>query len=89
MLDRARTKELYRSLFLESVEETGISDARYDLIVMSLVDEHLATLERVYREAYRLSTSRAKFVVVGMHPFLFMTGMPTHFKDTKGNAQGN
>jgi len=87
MLERARVKGLYRSLFLGSVEETGISHARYDLIVMSLVDEHLATLGRVYQEAYRLSTSRAQFAVVGMHPFFFMTGMPTHFKDAEGNPK--
>jgi len=85
MLERASAKNIYRTLILGSVEETGITQARYDLIVMSLVDEHLATLGRVYREAYRLSTGRARFVVVGMHPFFFMTGMPTHFKDTEGN----
>jgi hypothetical protein len=56
MLERARAKSLYRSLFLGSVEETGISHARYDL----------------------------RFVIVGMHPFFFMTGMPTHFKDSDG-----
>jgi predicted TPR repeat methyltransferase len=64
MLEHARAKEIYRSLFLGSVEETGISHACYDLIIMSLVDEHLASLERVYQEAYRLSNPRAKFVVV-------------------------
>jgi SAM-dependent methyltransferase len=87
MLERASAKGLYRTLFLGSVEETGITHARYDLIVMSLVDEHLATLGPVYQEAYRLSTAHAKFVVVGMHPFFFMTGMPTHFKDTEGNPK--
>jgi hypothetical protein len=80
-------KQLYRSLFLGSVEETGIANGRYDLIVMSLADEHLATLDRVYREAHRLSASRGKFVVIGMHPFFFMTGMPTHFRDSQGNPK--
>lgn len=87
MLERARTKALYRSLFLGSVEDTGISHARYDLIVMCLVDEHLAALDPVYQEACRLSNPDAQFVVVGMHPFFFMTGMPTHFKDTEGNPK--
>jgi SAM-dependent methyltransferase len=87
MLERARAKELYRSLVLGSVEETRIVHARYDLIVMCLVDEHLAALEPVYQEACRLSNAHAKFVVVGMHPFFFMTGMPTHFKDTDGNPK--
>jgi SAM-dependent methyltransferase len=87
MLQRASAKEIYRTLFLGSVEETGITYPRYDLIVMSLVDEHLASLWRVYQEAHRVSTGPAKFVVVGMHPFFFMTGMPTHFKGTEGDPK--
>ena len=87
MLDRARAKSLYRDLFIGSVEETGIPGAHYDLIVMSLVDEHLSTLGPAYREAHRLSAARAQFVVVGMHPSFFMTGMPTHFKDAAGNPK--
>lgn len=87
MLDLARTKNLYREIFLAPVEETGIPGSRYDLIIMSLVDEHLSTLTPVYREAYRLSAAPAKFVVVGMHPSFFMTGMPTHFKDAAGNPK--
>ena len=87
MLDRARARNLYRTLVLGSLEETGISRPRYDLLVMSLVDEHLSTLGRVYQEAFRLGAAGAKFVVVGMHPFFFMTGMPTHFKDTAGNPK--
>lgn len=87
MLDRARAKSLYRDLFIGPVEESGISTVRYDLIVMSLVDEHLATLGPAYREAHRLGAARANFVVVGMHPSFFMTGMPTHFKDTAGNPK--
>ena len=87
MLERARAKRLYRALFMGSVEETGIPDARYDLIVMSLVDEHLRALEPVYREARRLSAPDGRFVVVGMHPSFFMTGMPTHFKDAHGNPK--
>jgi SAM-dependent methyltransferase len=87
MLARARAKNIYRNLFLGSVEDTGISGVRYDLIVMSLVDEHLSTLLPLYQEAYRLSAAPARFVVVGMHPFFFMTGMPTHFKDAGGNPK--
>lgn len=87
MLERARAKNIYRSLFLGSVDDTMISPARYDLIVMNLADEHLATLGPVYQEASRLSAAHAKFVVVGMHPFFFMTGMPTHFMDTGGKPK--
>ena len=87
MLALAEAKDLYRSLSCGSIEKTGLSDGAYDLIVMSLVDEHLASLEPVYREAARVSDKNAKFVVVGMHPFFFMTGMPTHFKDKNGASK--
>jgi SAM-dependent methyltransferase len=87
MLKRAKAKTLYRTLSLGSVEGTGISHGGYDLIVMSLVDEHLPRLKPVYEEAFRLSAECSNFVVIGMHPFFFMTGMPTHFKDGEGNPK--
>ena len=52
----------------------------------SLVDEHLADLKPVYSEVARIAHPNAKFVVVGMHPFFFMNGMPTHFKGQDGNS---
>ncbi|HEY2685987.1 MAG TPA: hypothetical protein VGI93_20930 [Steroidobacteraceae bacterium] len=87
MLDRARTKHLYRNLFLGSVEASGISEGDYDTVIMSLVDEHLPTLDLIYREAGRLSSAQARFVVAGMHPSFFMMGMPTHFEDPVGNPE--
>ena len=87
MLAQAENKRIYRRLHEGSVEETGIVDANYDLLVMSLVDEHLEHLGGAYREASRLSTRDAKFVVVGMHPFIFMSGMPTHFNDSQGQPK--
>lgn len=86
MLKLAQEKDIYRHLTVSSVEVTGLHEHRYDLIVMSLVDEHLSTLKPVYTEAARLATESANFVVVGMHPFFFMTGMPTHFKNKDGHS---
>jgi ubiquinone/menaquinone biosynthesis C-methylase UbiE len=86
MLTRAKARGIYRQLSEASVEQTLLPSDRYDLLMMSLVDEHLADLQPVYREAARLSRSQSQFVVVGMHPFFFMTGMPTHFKDSEGKA---
>jgi SAM-dependent methyltransferase len=85
MIKLADAKQMYEKISCASVESTGLAPHSYDLIVMSLVDEHLPSLGPVYEEAARLSKSEAKFVVVGMHPFFFMTGMPTHFKNKDGN----
>jgi ubiquinone/menaquinone biosynthesis C-methylase UbiE len=87
MLAQAKTKNIYRHLHDGSVEHTSLADARYDLLVMCLVDEHLERLEPTYCEAARLSTRDGVFVVIGMHPFIFMSGMPTHFNDDCGRPK--
>ncbi len=87
MLDLARTKNLYEELNLGSVEETNLPANEYDLITMSLVDEHLPNLMKVYQEAARLSQEGAIFIVVGIHPFFLMNGMPTHYDDKDGNPK--
>ncbi len=43
MLTQAQDKKIYQNLSMGSVEKTGIKDKRYDLISMSLADEHLAS----------------------------------------------
>jgi SAM-dependent methyltransferase len=87
MLVQAKAKNIYRHLHEGSVENTGLARGRYDLLVMSLVDEHLERLEPAYCEAGRLSASDGAFVVIGMHPFIFMSGMPTHFNDNRGQPK--
>lgn len=86
MLAKAKERGLYRQLSQGKVDETKLDGGTYDLLLMSLVDEHLADLKPVYKEAFRLARDGAKFVVVGMHPFFFMTGMPTHFKNANGDS---
>jgi hypothetical protein len=81
MLARARERGVYRSLRVGDVAATGLEPG-YDLAVCCLVDEHLATLEPLYREAARLARG---FVLVGFHPhFIMAAGMPTHFDSADG-----
>ena len=87
MLEIAKSKKIYRELNLGSVEQTGLPESQYDLMSMCLVDEHIADLTTVYREAQRLACPQAKLVVVGMHPFFFMRGMPTHYDDKNGASK--
>ncbi len=47
MLAQAANKRLYRRLHEGSIEKTGLSAATYDLLVMSLADEHLEQLTHV------------------------------------------
>ena len=80
MLEAARRRGLHRRLVVGDVRATTLPTGGYDLVVCSLVDEHLPELGGLYREARRLLCVSGLLVVVGYHPFFIMaSGMPTHF----------
>lgn len=82
MLDRARERNIYRSLRVADVAKTGLESYSYDLVTQSLADEHLAELTPLYNEAARLLRDEGMFVIVGYHPFFLLNGVPTHFHRT-------
>jgi SAM-dependent methyltransferase len=85
MLARARARRVYRRLVEADATSTGLPAAAYDLLVTSLVDEHLPDLEPLYAEAACLAAPGATYVLVGLHPhFLMSSGMPTHYDDHAG-----
>lgn len=87
MLAVARDKGIYDRLVEADVGATGLEGGAYDLVVCCLVDEHLAELSPLYREAGRLLRPQGSFVLVGYHPFFIMAaGMPTHFDHPEGGA---
>jgi SAM-dependent methyltransferase len=85
MLDVARERGMHSSLREGDVADTGLETGAYDLVIASLVDEHLATLGPLYGEAWRLAEPGGAFVLVCFHPhFIMATGMPTHFTGASG-----
>jgi SAM-dependent methyltransferase len=85
MLAVARSKGAHRLLVEADVAATGLDSAAYDLGITSLVDEHLAELGPLYREAHRLVRPGGYYVLLGFHPhFIMASGMPTHFKNADG-----
>jgi SAM-dependent methyltransferase len=85
MIEHARAKGAHQTLTVGDVSETGMPDASYDLAIASLVDEHLADIAPLYREASRVIDIGGHFVIVGFHPYFIMaTGMPTHFHRESG-----
>jgi SAM-dependent methyltransferase len=85
MLARARERGAHDHLVEADVADTGLPGGAYDLVVCSLVDEHLDALAPLYAEAARLAAPGACFVLVSFHPqFVMATGMPTHFTDAAG-----
>jgi SAM-dependent methyltransferase len=85
MLAVARSRDVYDCLVEADVSSTGLAPQAYDLLTTSLVDEHLADLQPLYAEAWRLAAPGATYVLVGFHPhFIMAAGMPTHFDSASG-----
>lgn len=85
MLTAARARGAHDRLVEADVRSTGLQTGAYDLVVASLIDEHLPELPPFYREAHRLGRAGAMCVVVAFHPhFIMATGMPTHFTSDSG-----
>lgn len=85
MLELAGRRGAHDRLFEADVTATGLPGGQYDLVISSLVDEHLDELAPLYAEAYRLAADGAAFVLVAFHPhFIMHTGMPTHFTADDG-----
>lgn len=80
MVELARQRGRHESLRIGDVRSTGLATGAYDLVVSSLVDEHLPELGGFYAEARRLMGQGGTFVLVGYHSFFIMaSGMPTHY----------
>lgn len=85
MLELARARGAHDSLALAEISDSGLESGRYALVTTVLVDEHLAELGPLYREAARLAEPDGAHVLVGFHPFFIMkSGMPTHFDAPDG-----
>jgi SAM-dependent methyltransferase len=85
MLERATARGVFERLLVADVAASTLPERAYDLVTTVLVDEHLARLEPLYREAARLTRAGGAHVLVGFHPFFIMkSGMPTHFDDETG-----
>ncbi|HEY8583688.1 MAG TPA: class I SAM-dependent methyltransferase [Capillimicrobium sp.] len=85
MLELARARGAHRELREADVAASGLPGGGYGAVVASLVDEHLADLRPLYREAARLLRPGGRFVLVGIHPhFVMASGMPTHFDADDG-----
>ena len=84
MLDVARAKEVYRRLLEEDMSATSLPDRGADLAVSCLAIGHVPELAPAYREADRLLREGGRFVLIAYHPHFLLTGIPTHFRDLRG-----
>ncbi|WP_330252370.1 class I SAM-dependent methyltransferase [Nocardia sp. NBC_00565] len=86
MLARARERGTHITLTQADVRNTGLSSGTYDLVISSLIDEHLDDLTPFYAEAWRLAAPGGTCVTISYHPqFMMVTGMPTHYTPAAGD----
>ncbi|WP_067541141.1 class I SAM-dependent DNA methyltransferase [Nocardia crassostreae] len=85
MLALAAERGVHATLTEGDVRESGLPGGACDLVISSLVDEHLPELLPFYAEARRLVAPGGMFVLVSYHPqFMMVTGMPTHYTAGSG-----
>lgn len=85
MLLRAKEKNVYSSLQIADVLNTGAPGECCDLCIQVLADEHLPDIIGLYSEAARIVKNEGFFVIVGYHPFFLMNGIITHFHKENGD----
>lgn len=85
MLRLADERGAHDRLSLADVRESGLPSDEYDLVIASLIDEHLPELTSLYAEAARLARPGGWCVLAAYHPqFAMVSGMPTHYTDASG-----
>lgn len=86
MLKSARSRGVYAQLHVGDVTSTPLATDAYDLVTMSLADEHIEDLMPMYAEVARLLSPDGRFVIVGYHPHFLLKGIPTHFDGEDGQS---
>lgn len=86
MVEIAQTKGVYQQLLVGNMLETSLEPASYDLVTVSLADEHLPDLHPLYKEVARITHPGGYFVIVGFHSYFLLSGVPTHYDRASGES---
>jgi ubiquinone/menaquinone biosynthesis C-methylase UbiE len=64
----------------------SVDDRSIDLIICTLVLEHIENLRHIFSEAARVLRAGGEFLIYELHPFRQLQGGQAQFKDTDSNA---
>lgn len=81
MLAQARARDPALALFQQDMTQPlPLADMTADLVLFSLVLEHMADMTGPLREARRLLRPEGRIVVIEIHPFLPLSNVVAHFR---------
>lgn len=64
----------------------NVDDRAIDLIICTLVLEHIENLRHIFSQAARVLRAGGEFLIYELHPFRQLQGGQAQFKDTASNA---
>ena len=85
MLEQARTKvsaTKVRFVQRDIQHAWSLADASVDLVVCTLVLEHIEDLHSIFHEAFRVLRPNGEFFVCELHPFRQLQGRQAQFTET-------
>ncbi len=89
MLEKARANVAANNVNFAQLDLQAswtINDDSFDLIVCTLVLEHIADLDHVFQEAARVLRPGGEFFFCELHPFRQLQGRQAQFTDDKGDV---
>lgn len=88
MLEQARARDAELTLFQQDMTKPlPLADGSADLILFSLVLEHVGDLASPLQEARRLLRPAGKIAIIEIHPFLSLGKVAAHFRDGRTVVQ--
>jgi malonyl-CoA O-methyltransferase len=88
MLARAAARDAGFRLLQGAVGEAPpLPAASADLVLFSLVLEHVGELRPAFRDAARLLVPAGRVIVIEIHPWLAADGVAAHFRDAGGEVR--
>ena len=83
MLKKARDKEASSQInwhYADLNKQFPFADLRFDLVMSSLVIEHINSLDNYFSEIRRVAAADADIFITGLHPAMHLLGISARFK---------
>ena len=89
MLQKARQKSVGQRISWHNADLNKpflFADGQFDLIVSSLVIEHISALDNYFAEIRRVAATQADIFISGLHPAMHLMGISARFKNKENTS---